>query len=275
MRTDLKKNVLEQLYEKYNRREYVHPDPIEFLYYFDTVGDREIVGLIASSLAYGRVVQILRSIKMVLDKIGPSPREFLLNVSEEELRRRLLRFKHRFTTGEEMVEMLLSAKSLIERHGSLHECFTSGLNDKETTVLQALERFSDKLISRNGDREGAKNSLIPSPGLGSACKRINLFLRWMVREDEVDPGGWDGVPKSKLMIPLDTHMHRIGLALGLTGKKCADGRCAAEITEAFRKIEPDDPARYDFALTRLGIRPDCDMAAFLNELAGSKELGDD
>ena len=103
---------------------------------------------------------------------------------------------------------------------------------------------------------GKPRSLLPSPVAGSACKRLNLFLRWMVRRDEVDPGGWDHVPPSKLIVPLDIHMHRISLQLGLTGRKQANLKAACEITNAFRAIEPDDPVRYDFSLTRLGIRDD-------------------
>ncbi len=95
--------------------------------------------------------------------------------------------------------------------------------------------------------------LLPSPGKGSACKRLNLFLRWMVRSDDVDPGGWSGVDAGKLIVPLDTHMHRMGLEVGLTRRKQADMQAALEVTRAFRTIAPEDPVRYDFALTRLGI----------------------
>ena len=103
----------------------------------------------------------------------------------------------------------------------------------------------------------------PSPERGSACKRINLFLRWMVRKDRVDPGGWDKVPRSMLIIPLDTHMYHICTGLNMTCRKSADMTTAVEITEAFRKIAPEDPVRYDFSLTRLGIRKDADPDSFL------------
>ncbi|MBW2545477.1 MAG: TIGR02757 family protein, partial [Deltaproteobacteria bacterium] len=106
---------------------------------------------------------------------------------------------------------------------------------------------------------------VPLPAKGSACKRLNLFLRWMVRRDDVDPGGWDDIPPSKLVIPLDTHMHRICLAFGFTKRKQADMKTALEITDSFRAIVPDDPVRYDFALTRLGIRKDAAPASLLNK----------
>ncbi len=105
--------------------------------------------------------------------------------------------------------------------------------------------------------------LLCHPAAGSACKRLNLYLRWMVRRDDVDPGGWTGVSPARLVIPLDVHMHRIGRGLGLTQSRYANLRTALEITAAFRRIAPDDPVRYDFALTRLGIRSDTDLEGFL------------
>lgn len=132
-------------------------------------------------------------------------------------------------------------------------------NDAET-VLPALDAFVTELTAVF---EGKPVSLLPAPAKGSACKRLNLYLRWMVRKDNVDPGGWDGIPASRLVVPLDVHMHRISSSLGLTARKAADIKTAIEITRAFRKISPEDPVRYDFCLTRLGIRDDLDPAQFL------------
>jgi len=129
-------------------------------------------------------------------------------------------------------------------------------------LLPALGRFVDELCSAAG---GLDDHLLPRPERGSACKRLNLWLRWMVRRDAVDPGGWTGVSPAQLVVPLDVHMHRICRALGLTRREAADLRTAVEITDAFRSFAPDDPVRYDFALTRLGIRPgpEADLEAFL------------
>ena len=260
--TKLNKAALDGLYARYNRREFVHPDPLEFLYKYDKVRDREIVGLIASSLAYGRVKQILRSIDYVLARLGPSPADYLLRASQDGILAIFQDFVHRFTTGERLASMLLGARRVIKLYGSLHACFVAGHRETDDTVVPALTGFVKELLGGNYSRD---KYLVPAPDRGSACKRLHLFLRWMVRKDAVDPGGWDGIPASKLVIPLDTHMYQIGVALRLTKRNQADLRTALEITSAFREIVPEDPVRYDFALTRLGIREDTDMAAFLRE----------
>ncbi len=249
------KERLEALYSAYNRRCYVHPDPLEVLYGFPDPLDVEVVGFIASSLAYGNVKQILRSVSLVLTKMGPCPSVFLLNSRFNRIAETFTDFKHRFTTGQDLARLLQGLRRVIERHGSLQKCFTSRLHRDDHTVIPALSAFVENIFPDGCD------FLIPTPGKGSACKRLNLFLRWMVRRDDVDPGGWDGVPPSKLLVPLDTHMHRIAMRLGLTKRKQADLRTAIEITEAFRKLSPSDPVRYDFVLTRFGIRKDLDHAA--------------
>ncbi len=252
------KNLCE-LYDTYNRREFVHPDPLEFLYDYPELRDREIVGLVSSSLAYGNVRQILKSVSGVLQRMG-APYCYVSESSRESLMQNFRDFKHRFTTGLELAALLHGMKVVLARYGSLHTCFAHALKDEHETVMPALAAFVAEL---SAGIDGRPRSLLPSPQAGSACKRLNLFLRWMVRHDDVDPGGWDSVPRSKLIVPLDVHLHRISVRLGLTGRKQADLAAALEITSAFRKIEPEDPVRYDFCLTRLGIRNDLDPAVFL------------
>jgi len=238
------------LYALYNRREFVRPDPLEFLYRYEDPADREIVGLVASSLAYGRVLQINRSIEGVLSRMTPSPSRFIRNVSPESLGRTFSTFRHRFTTGDEMATMLLGVKNVVVKYGSLHACFSSVLERGAQTVAPALACFVEELST---GAPGCRSSLLPSPLKGSACKRLHLFLRWMVRSDDIDPGGWDNIPPSALIIPLDTHMHRVCLGLGLTRRRQANMKTALEVTNSFRKMVPDDPVRYDFILTRPGI----------------------
>lgn len=247
---------LNSLYRKYNRREYVHPDPLEFLYEYENPHDREIVGMVASTLAYGRVAQILKSVRKVLDKMGASPSVFLDGVSPKKLSSSLADFKHRFTTGEHMTSLLLGIRGAVREYGSLNECFVSGLARSDDNILSALEQFVAKVACNSG-------YLVPSPSRGSACKRLNLFLRWMVRKDRVDPGGWQDIPKRLLIVPLDTHMATIGRGLGLSERKSADMKMAIEITQAFSQYCPSDPVKYDFALTRFGIRDDLEMSNLL------------
>lgn len=250
------KSALDELYGKYNRRDLVHPDPLEFLYLYDDPLDREIVGIVASSLAYGRVQQILRSVSTALDRMGPSPAQFVLDGDKRRFKKTFADFKHRFTTGEGLAALMSGMRRGLKRHGSLEACFMASFRKEHPTVIPALTAFVDEL--NEGAPEGGF-ALLPSPRAGSACKRLNLFLRWMVRRDKVDPGGWASVPRSRLVVPLDTHMHRIGLMMGLTERKQAGMRTALEITNAFRAIAPRDPVRYDFALTRLGIRDDAEL----------------
>ena len=246
---------LEALYASYNRRCYVHPDPLEFLYPFHDPGDREIVALVASSLAYGKVEQILKSVSTAVRVMDGSPFLYLSHTAFETMQADFRDFKHRFTTGADLSLLLWSAANTIRKHGSLHACFMAGYRSNNETILPALSEFVEKLKK---PFRCSWSGFLPSLSRGSACKRLNLFLRWMVREDEVDPGGWLGISPSKLIVPLDTHMHRIGLMLGLTKRKQADLRTALDITEAFRDLSPEDPVRYDFVLTRFGIRRDMD-----------------
>ena len=262
----ISRDALEELYATYNRRELVHPDPLEFLYNYKDVRDREIVALVASSLAYGRVAQILKSVERVLERM-PAPAVFLERSSPDTLRRVFADFRHRFTTGEALAALLVGARRVIHLYGSLGASFEAGLSDEHETVLPALAAFVREFADGAGARQ---TSPLPSPSDGSACKRLNLFLRWMVRRDAVDPGGWDHVPPSKLIVPLDTHMLRISRALRLTQRKGADIRTAEEVTAAFRQFAPEDPVRYDFALTRLGIRHDTDLDAFLRRCLTSE-----
>jgi uncharacterized protein (TIGR02757 family) len=186
--------------------------------------------------------------------MGRSPRAWLERASVSEIRAACHGFVHRFTPAAEMAGLLSSIKNAIRKHGSMERLFILGLEARDETVLPALSAFTAEL-QRQADE--ACPSLLPSPDKGSACKRLNLFLRWMARKDEVDPGPWTAVSPARLVVPLDTHMHRISRALGLTRRAQADGRTALEVTQAFREIRPRDPVRYDFALTRLGIRKDC------------------
>lgn len=251
---------LDALYRRYNRRRYVDPDPLTFLYDYPDPADREIVALIAASLAYGQVRTILKSVSAVLDRLGPHPARTLQTAAPADLRKSLSGFVHRFATGDHVAGLLTAVREILLRYGALHGCFLAGFHPSDETVLPALTRFAHQLIEA---APADPFHLLPRPERGSACKRLNLMLRWLARQDAVDPGGWTGVPASKLIVPLDVHMHRMARELGLTRRKGANMKTALEITAGFSRICPEDPVRYDFTLTRPGIRGDLDMAEFL------------
>ncbi len=247
--------TLEQIYQRYHRRAYVHPDPLEFLYAWEDAKEREIVGLVAACLAYGRVVQILKSVAAVLEAIGPSPRRFITRSTLRSMSQTFSGFRHRFADGDQLAALLYGAGRVVRQFGSIENGLADGLTPDRENLLPALTLFYGQLTRGRH----APGHLLPDPGKASACKRLHLYLRWMIREDRVDPGGWHCVAPSELMVPLDTHMHRVGRRLGFTHRHQADMRTALEVTAGFKAICAEDPVRFDFSLTRLGIRSELDM----------------
>ena len=249
MNNEKLKSFLEGLYYIYQRRELINPDPLYFLYSYNDIRDLEIVGLVASSLAYGRVAQIMKSTGKILDCLTDKPYKFLLNNKNFEIVPET--FKHRFTTSYDVNNLLANISEIIREYENLenflNECMKLSFHD----LLLALNKFSERL-SQNKKPEAF--SLVTAPKDGSACKRLFLYLKWLVRSDDVDPGGWKILSPSQLIVPTDTHMHNIAKKLNFTKRKNADLKTAIEITEGFKKICPEDPAKYDFVLTRFGIR---------------------
>ncbi len=253
--------ALNELYARYDSRDHVDPDPLLFLFGYQNVRDREVVGLIASSLAFGSVRQIIKSIGKVLGQMGDSPADYVMGSSGDSLKSDMGGFRHRWADENDLIDLLAGTGRVIREHGSLEKSFMRGFSHQDEDVVPALISFVSEIV---GDEK--VNRLLPSPARGSACKRLNLFLRWMVRVDGVDPGGWKAVPASKLLIPLDVHMHRLGILLGMTDRKQGDLKTAREITDGLREYALDDPVKYDFALTRLGIRRDDDREKLLMKL---------
>ncbi len=245
---------LEALYSKYNKRKFVHPDPLEFLYLFKDPKEREVAGFIAASLAYGRVSQILKSITICLEKMEMRPRAFLLSKSQTDIEKIFSDFNYRFTKAWEMTRFLMGLKGLIERYDSLEKAFLKAGEVQENLPCPIVKRLSAFVSVLLEIARLEKSYLLPDPRKKSACKRLFLFLRWMVRKDEVDPGGWTCLGPRDLLVPLDTHMFNIARDLGLTCRKQANLITAIEITEAFKSLNPEDPVKYDFVLTRFGIR---------------------
>lgn len=260
-RTDSLRELLERVYRRYNRSACIGSDPLQYAYRFSDARDMEIAAFLAAALAYGRVQQIHRSLDRLFSLIGPSPYEFTAGFSASS-RRKLAGFKHRFTTGRDIADLLELLSGVLSRHGSLRSFFISGYDAQDETVLPALTRFCDVLGTEYADTHGGRLSrglmyLLANPRRGSASKRLHLFLRWMVRDDDVDPGLWTGIDKAKLIVPVDVHMGRLCQILGLHESRTISLATAVKITAAFAKIEPADPVKYDFALSRIGIVENC------------------
>jgi uncharacterized protein (TIGR02757 family) len=216
---------------------------------------------LSAALAYGRVEQIQKSLTNLFERMGSSPYEFVIGFGKTE-RKKLNGFKHRFTTGQDISDLVVCFKKVLNKHTSIEEFFIQGCSPDDSNIIVGLENFCDSLVDmyareHNGKTSRGLNYLLVNPTNGSACKRLNLFLRWMVRDDDVDTGLWNSIDKAKLIVPVDVHMGRLCRILGFHNKKNVNLSTAIQITECFAKIEPTDPVKYDFALSRIGIVENC------------------
>jgi uncharacterized protein (TIGR02757 family) len=252
------KSILEDRFKSFHRSEYLRTDPLICLQGYSNPADLEIAGLIAAMLAYGRVETIIRNVDDLLRRIGPAPADFIKNATFTEISSRLRGFKHRFNDGRDCAATLHAAGGMLRRFGSLEAFFIRGYENNDWTIESALDRFTvclKKTARRFApDRASQIGFLLSSPASGSACKRMNMYLRWMIRpRDGIDLGIWSAIPPSKLIMPLDTHVARIARSLGLTRRRSADWTMALEITAVLRRIAPLDPVRFDFSLCRSGM----------------------
>lgn len=230
----------------------IEPDPLQVVHRFSRPRDQEIAGLIAAAFAYGRASIVVANAGTVLARMKPSPYEYLVKFDRAEASNRFAGFSHRFQKTRELVELLEKMAHVIRTHGSLGEAFRACYDERDADIGPALEKF----VALFADTKQLEY-LMPSPARGSACKRMNLFLRWMVRRTSPDLGLWTFVDPAKLLMPVDTHIHRIATFLGLNTRKSADWKAARQITDALARFDPADPVRYDFALCRLGILDLC------------------
>ncbi len=257
------KRTLERLYQKYNHRSFIRTDPLQFVYHYSERADQEIAGFLAAALAYGAVRQIEKSVSRLFEFMGKSPSAFVRDFNPRKRTQQLRDFKHRFTTGDDLADLMGLLRVALEECGSLERYFARGYSTADATVIPALSKFSDSLCAAYAKQHAGRVSnavkyLLASPTRNSACKRLNLFLRWMVRDDDVDTGIWRSIDKAKLIVPVDVHMGRLCKMLGFYHRKTISLTAAMEITASFAKIEPADPVRYDFALSRIGIVENCD-----------------
>jgi uncharacterized protein (TIGR02757 family) len=260
---------LDHLYDTFDRS-YLSPDPLETVHRYPDPDDAEVFGFYASGLAYGRVDQILRSLNRLAEMIGPHPGRFVREYRHERDRHSFDGFVHRFHSARDMALLTEILHRALDDAGSLGAFFARGFRVEHVDTGAALSEFCGRMSSFEGLPRGAgvrAGRLAPdspvryffsSPAAGSACKRLNLYLRWMVRHDPgLDLGLWSGVPPSRLIMPLDTHVARIARYVGLSSRKTPDWKMALEVTAALRRFDPHDPVKYDFAICRLGILDYC------------------
>jgi uncharacterized protein (TIGR02757 family) len=254
---------LERLYRSFDHVTSA-TDPVHIVRRYPSSADREIVGFCAAGLAFGRVASVLNSIESLLAVMGPRPARFVREFDPAGDGCRLRPLVHRWIRGADLVALLLILKRMLRESGSIERFFLAGDDSAASDIGPALEAFSARALATDlrpaygrVPRRPGVCYFFPRPSAGSACKRLNLFLRWMVRRDAIDLGVWNGVSPSRLIVPLDTHVIRLGRCLQLTRYASPGWRMAAEITASLRAIDPVDPVRYDFSLCHVGMMSAC------------------
>lgn len=246
--------LLESLYGRYNDPVWLEPDPLVVVRRYSAHADQELTGLIASALALGNATLIMQAVETALAPFGPNPASTLAIMDNSDVAACLAGFRYRFFDSSDLVPLLCAARDVARQFGSLQDAFLSGSDPGEPDYTQAASAFVQRLCG--AAPSPWKLNLLPDPARGSAAKRVFLYLRWMVRRDAVDPGPWQAADPSRLVVPLDTHMAAACRRLGLIDRRSTDLKAAREAGAAFRAFRPDDPVRYDFCMTRPGIRPD-------------------
>ncbi len=209
--------------------ESISPDPLEVVREWDDPLDQEIVGLIAAAFAYGRADIVVRNVREVVAAMTPSPYVYVQRLRPDRARRKFVRFSHRFHKTDDLIALLQAIARTVREHGSIGAMFRSVHDPGEDDIGPTLSRFTRKLIAQVPSAPASLDYLLSSPENGSACKRMNLYLRWMVRRESPDLGLWTFVDPSQLVMPLDTHIHRITSFLGLNTRKNADWKAAVAL----------------------------------------------
>ncbi len=257
------KAQLDEIYAHFNLAHSV-ADPIWIVRRFERPDDQEIVAFCAAALAFGRVQSVLQSIEGLLAVLGGSPAAYVRAFEPSKHRTDFDPLGHRWTRGIDLAALVWVLHQMLARDGSIEGFFARGLQPGAVDVGDALESFSTRAMALDLNQIYGRKR--PKPGVayffsrpssGGACKRLNLFLRWMVRHDRVDLGVWSRVRPAQLIVPLDTHIIRLGQCLRLTRYKSAGWRMAADITASLRALDPIDPVKYDFSICHVGMMNAC------------------
>ena len=263
--------VLNRAYAEYDAR-WIEPDPVQFVWRYPRLEDREVAGLIASSLAYGSVKQIKRSVEKVLGVLGNRPARTIDSLDARQALRALKGFKHRFNDAVDAACLLVFIREMRRSAGSIESFVVP--SGRTTELRSTLADFVQRTLALKHHglyghgplpHDAGVRFFFPSPKDGSACKRLCLYLRWMVRADTVDPGGWTRVARSSLLIPLDAHIINISRRAKLTRRASPGWKMAEDITATLRACDPEDPVKYDFALHRIGLfKREADLMSLRN-----------
>lgn len=246
------KDKLENLYEHYRYR-YSSKDPVWILHRFSDARDIEIIGLITAAYSYGQVDLINKFTDKLLRAIGGKPYEFTINFTKRKDKKYLKGLNYRFNSEGDLLLLFNAINKAIIKYDSLKNLFLSAYDNSSESTIDALSNFITVLNSYSKNGHGYFNYLLPNPNNKSTCKRMNLYLRWMVRKDEIDTGIWSGVSTSKLIMPVDVHVARVSRKLRLVKRKSVDLKFALELTRNLKKFDNDDPVKYDFSLCHIGI----------------------
>jgi uncharacterized protein (TIGR02757 family) len=257
------KPALDQLYASFNYPDSA-TDPIQIVRRFDRADDREVVGFCASALAFGRVTSVLQSIERVIAVMGDRPGQYVRRFDPRREASKFVDIVHRWIRGVDLVALVWLMKQMMDRAETIEGFFLEGHDSAADDLGPSLDSFSRRALAldlttaygRVPKRAGVCY-FFPRPSAGSACKRLNLFLRWMVRRDGLDLGVWTRIPPAVLVIPLDTHVIRVGRCLRLTRYTSPGWRMAQDITASLRQLDAADPVKYDFALCHLGMMNAC------------------
>lgn len=243
------RKLLDKAVGLYNHVDFIENDPIQIPHRFSRKEDIEIAGFLSASIAWGQRKSIIKNANFLMDLMDNSPYQFLM---EEKEFVRFNRFVHRTFNGIDCLFFLNSLKNIYQNYGGLEQVFTDGFQKNET-IFGALHHFRNLFL--NMPHEARSRKHLSDVTTNSAAKRLNMFLRWMVRKDEqeVDFGLWKNMPMSALMLPLDVHTGDVGRALGLISRKQNDWKTVEEITGILRTFDAQDPIKYDFALFGMGI----------------------
>jgi uncharacterized protein (TIGR02757 family) len=245
------KKFLDHKYYQYNRSEFITTDPISIPHRFTKKEDIEIAAFLAATIAWGYRPNIIKSAEKLIRLLNNSPFDFIMNVKEKESKP-FKTFTHRTFQGDDALCFIHSLKNIYQNHNGLQDVFYKGYI-KNHSIKKSIIHF--RKIFFECDHLQRTEKHISNPEKNSACKRINLFLRWMIRNDNmgVDFGIWEKFSASDLLCPLDLHSGNVSRKLGLLTRKQNDWKAVEELTANLRKFDPEDPAKYDFALFGLGV----------------------